>query len=204
MTKQQAADWLLKQSDGHRPGDYTFDEVVQLLVEHKEKEAGMKWPKVISHDQLLRILRKVSLFDLSDCEFEYSDIGDTEFWINALSNGNGTVVDSIKWDGNIFWMMNNGGDFSPLNPMSQAFAVLISQPSPPDTGLREALEKINEKISYLDKEVNDFNIGKTSVRIGSARHLDYIRKNAMNAGLLIAKEIIDELQALNPTANGHE
>lgn len=92
----------------------------------------------MTQETMLRVFKKVSLIDISECEFEYGDglSADSNgwksieegLWINAMVGGK--VVDAIKWDGNIFWMMNNDGSMSPLNPMMPAFieAGLLPQP----------------------------------------------------------------------------
>lgn len=73
----------------------------------------------MTYEALLHVFKQVSLIDLSDCKFEYGDDGNKKF-INAGE----PVVDSIMYDGNIFWMMNNDCSFSPLNPMKKAFQAL--------------------------------------------------------------------------------
>lgn len=85
--------------------------------------------KKMTNKVLLRVFKKVSLIDLSECEFEYGNGDESDkngwtaveegLWINAMIGGR--VVDAIKWDGNIFWMMNNDGSMSPLNPQLPAF-----------------------------------------------------------------------------------
>ena len=86
----------------------------------------------MTKENLLKVFKGVSLFDLSECEFEY---GDDDLWINAILNGR--VIDAISWDGNIFWMMNNDGSFAPLNPMIEGFKIANIQLSAPNTGKPE-------------------------------------------------------------------
>lgn len=75
----------------------------------------------MTKEKLIHVFKSVSLFDLSDCEFETNN--DEEVcWVNAVKNG--SVIDAIEWDGNIFRMMDNGGDFHPLNPMVSAFSAM--------------------------------------------------------------------------------
>lgn len=114
---------------------YLFGQLDQKK-EWQEKEGEGRWPTKVTNEELLQVFKKVSLLDLSGCEFEFGDGHDEDsngwktiedgIWINAIIGGR--VIDAIKWDGNIFWMMNNGGDFSPLNPMSEAFSVLGQAP----------------------------------------------------------------------------
>lgn len=113
----------------------------------------------MTKETLLRVFKKVSLMGLSDCEFEYGDgFNEDEhgwksieegLWINAMTGGK--VVDAIKWDGNIFWMMNNDGSMSPLNPMMPAFieARLVPESIPEDSG-QGGWEAFKELDIYLD------------------------------------------------------
>lgn len=78
----------------------------------------------MTQEILLEVFKKVSLYDLSEATFEHGD-EDGEMYINAL-RGLGSVFDAIKYDGNLFWMMNTGGDFSLLNPMVDAFMIYIT------------------------------------------------------------------------------
>lgn len=82
----------------------------------KDVEAAAK---DMDNETLLKVFKGVSLFDLSDCEFEYGQ--DEVSWINA--NQGGRVIDAIQWDGNIFLMMNNNCSFSPLNPMRKGYSI---------------------------------------------------------------------------------
>jgi hypothetical protein len=75
----------------------------------------------MTKELLIHILKSVSLYDLSGYIFEYGS-DDNEHWCNAMDNGR--VADAILWDGNIFKMLDNNGDFHPLNPMVSAFEAM--------------------------------------------------------------------------------
>lgn len=77
----------------------------------------------MNQEILIEIFKKVSLFDLSEAQFETFNDLNGHWTINA-TNGD-RVYDAIKYDGNLFWMMNNNGSFSLLNPMIDAFEILI-------------------------------------------------------------------------------
>ena len=68
----------------------------------------------IQNSELVEIIKQVSLFHLSECEFEFGEDG--ERWVNALFGGK--VIDSLKLVGDNVEMMNNNGSFSAINPIS--------------------------------------------------------------------------------------
>lgn len=125
--------------------------------EPNEKVEG--W--VMDKERLIAVFKEVSLFDLSDCEFEYGTEDDVkECWANALANGR--VIDSISWDGNIFRMMDNDGTFKPLNPMIDGFGAAgllqskegwVSVETPPEIGVRVylAIDSIGETYTCIGK-----------------------------------------------------
>lgn len=77
----------------------------------------------MNQEILIEIFKKVSLFDLSEAQFEtFNDLED--HWTINATNGD-RVYDAMKYDGNLFWMMNNNGTFDLLNPMIDAFEILI-------------------------------------------------------------------------------
>lgn len=77
----------------------------------------------MDRDILLELFKKVSLYDLSECTFEYID-EEGEMCINAKDKNN-RVVDSIVYDGNIFHIMVQGEGFQPIKPMIDVFRHLI-------------------------------------------------------------------------------
>lgn len=111
------------------------------MKEQTSEEGG----KTLTKEVLIKVIKGVSLFDLSECTFEY-DQDETEQWINALQAGR--VIDSIVWDRNIFKMMNNDGSFAPLNPMLKGYELANVLPSTPsqDVDVDKAAE---EAISLL-------------------------------------------------------
>lgn len=76
----------------------------------------------MTKEDLKTVFSKVSLYDLSNAEFEYGEDGG-EKWLNAHLNG--VVFDAIAFNGNVFGMMNNDGTFDQLNPMTDAFHILL-------------------------------------------------------------------------------
>lgn len=92
---------------------------------------GMIINEVESHGNkfipIIEILKKTSLLDLSDCKFDvYQD--EEKFtqvvYVNA-EDENGRVIDSMYYDSNIFWHMNNGGGYNPTNPQSEPQEMLL-------------------------------------------------------------------------------
>lgn len=77
----------------------------------------------MDRDILLELFKKVTLYDLSECTFEYID-EEGEMCINAKDKNN-RVVDSIIYDGNIFHIMVQGEGFQPIKPMVDVFRQLI-------------------------------------------------------------------------------
>ena len=72
---------------------------------------------------LIYIIKKISLFDLSDCIFEYDEDYDEDgIYVNAVYEGR--VIDSITFDGNMFRCMNNDGSFDFYNPQHLALDLL--------------------------------------------------------------------------------
>ncbi len=126
---------------------YVLSAIAEVLESLNKKDTGEgKEDECMTKEILLKVFKKVSLLDLSECEFEFGD-GLSEdkdgwktiedgLWINAMTDG--AVVDAIKWDGNIFWMMNNDGSMSPLNPMMSAFieAGIVPQPVSPANNIK--------------------------------------------------------------------
>lgn len=142
-------DWDLK-NVAHF-GDFGEDAEVIEWLDESSSPAGMEDDKM-TEQKLIGILKKVSLFDLSDCVFEFIfDNEDGEMCVNA--NENGRVVDAIIYDGNIFHMMNNDGGFYPLNPMIDAFKLLIHPQSHSrvgESGLYKFTERGFEKLIEED------------------------------------------------------
>lgn len=68
----------------------------------------------MTEDEAIDIFKMCSLFDLSECTFEFSENDET--WINATLNGR--VIDSIQFVGDNVEMTNNDGTFSAINPIS--------------------------------------------------------------------------------------
>lgn len=131
LTVEDAERWLIDEYEGEKVASVSFTEMTKLLHEYFidatkavsmefERIKGLRWVNgfKMTNEILLKVFKKVSLLDLSDCEFEYGG-SDEDMFINALNGGR--VVDAISWDGNIFKMMNNDGSMSPLNPMVDGY-----------------------------------------------------------------------------------
>ena len=116
-----------------------LDESIEPCATSSENYWKQRYDVEMDEQKLIEIFKRVSLWDLSECKFEYEKEDTGNHWCNAELNGR--VIDSIIWDGNIFSMMNNNGTFSPLNPM------LYYSPSP--TGDRDC-EELKERISELE------------------------------------------------------
>ena len=99
----------------------------------------------MTEKMLIHIFKKVSLYDLSECEFESSNDED-ECWVNAVKNG--TVIDAIYYDGNLFKMMDNGGGFALLNPMCDAFKAMEEYASQPMSA-----EQVEERFMDTSKTI---------------------------------------------------
>lgn len=77
----------------------------------------------MTEQEFIELFKLCSLFDLSDCTFEF---GDSERFINAEFNGR--IVDCIQIvSGDCVMMMNNDRTFSPVNPQSQCFLFFLSK-----------------------------------------------------------------------------
>jgi hypothetical protein len=77
----------------------------------------------MTEEEAILLFKKVSLFDLSECEFEFGENYST--WINA--NFKGRIIDSIKFVGDNVEMMNNDGTFSAINPIHSVFEFYLSK-----------------------------------------------------------------------------
>lgn len=78
----------------------------------------------MTEEEFIELFKKCSLFDLSECVFEFSE--SYEVWINAVHNG--VVIDGIKIEsGDCVMMMNNDGGYSPINPQSECMAWFLSK-----------------------------------------------------------------------------
>lgn len=77
----------------------------------------------ITEEEAIEVFKKVSLFDLSECQFEFGE--NYTYWINA--NLNGRVIDSINFVGDNIEMMNSDGTYSPLNPIATVLQYYLSK-----------------------------------------------------------------------------
>ena len=123
-----------------------LDESIEPCATSSENYWKQRYDVEMDEQKLIEIFKRVSLWDLSECKFEYEKEDTGNHWCNAELNGR--VIDSIIWDGNIFSMMNNNGTFSPLNPM------LYYSPSP--TGDRDC-EELKKALSGLYLSIVDKN-----------------------------------------------
>ena len=113
----------------HDNGTYVvewLDETPTTTVASPVSEEGGIEEKIRNMDDktMEAVIKAVSLIDLSECYFEHG-YEDHMKYVNALSPRS-IVVDSMQFDGNLFWMMNNSGSFSLLNPMYKAYQVVAS------------------------------------------------------------------------------
>ena len=77
----------------------------------------------MTEEEAIDVFKMVSLFDLSECKFEFGENG--ERWINASFGGR--VIDSIKFIGDNIEMMNNDGTFSAVNPIAFVMSYYLSK-----------------------------------------------------------------------------
>ncbi len=77
----------------------------------------------ITEDQMVEIFKKISLFDLSECQFEHGADDKECKWVNAIMGG--SVIDCIEYDGHLFYTMNNDGTFDPINPQWEVTVILL-------------------------------------------------------------------------------
>jgi|SRR6478736_318548 len=78
---------------------------------------------------IIEILKAVSLFDLSQCKFEYGieengEIYNDEYWINSLKSESEILVDSLMFDENIFTYAMHDEKYKPAEPQHEAFSLL--------------------------------------------------------------------------------
>lgn len=66
---------------------------------------------------MIEMIKELSLYNLSKCEFELSGFEDDIFYVNAHDGGR--VIDWLSFDGNIFEL-----DGKTLNPQYEAFELL--------------------------------------------------------------------------------
>lgn len=66
----------------------------------------------MTEEEKVCVFKIVSLFDLSECEFEFGDN-----WVNAVFKGR--VIDAIQFIGANIESMNNDGTFSAINKISK-------------------------------------------------------------------------------------
>ncbi len=78
----------------------------------------------MTEELLIKIFKKVSLQDLSGAEFSYARHGD--IWHRSEAYKKDKIVDAIKYEGNNFYMLNNDGSYSLLNPMIDAFKIMFN------------------------------------------------------------------------------
>jgi hypothetical protein len=71
---------------------------------------------------LVQILARISLLDLSECEFEVGEFAN-KYWVKA-STKEGKHMDSLSFDGNLFTSANNDESFSFTNPQHEALVML--------------------------------------------------------------------------------
>lgn len=88
----------------------------------KEVKLLLRQLSDITAEECVEVFKLCSLFDLSDCEFEF---GEGNQWINASIDGR--VIDAIQFVGDNIEMMNNDGAFSAINPISPIFHYYLSK-----------------------------------------------------------------------------
>lgn len=77
----------------------------------------------ITEEEAIEVFKMCSLFDLSECVFEFGE--NYETWINAEKDGR--VIDAIKFVGDNIEMMNNKDGFSAINPISGVTKYYLSK-----------------------------------------------------------------------------
>lgn len=75
-----------------------------------------------TEQELVNIFKKISLLDLSECQFEHGISKDLR-WVNAIMDG--AVIDAMEYDGHLFYAMNNDGTFDPINSQWEIAAILL-------------------------------------------------------------------------------
>lgn len=93
-----------------------------VLLKDKSVKPILRRLESITDDELITVFKSISLFDLSECQFECG-FGKEERWINAIKDG--SVVDAIEYNGHLFYTMNNDGTFDPVNPQWEVAALLL-------------------------------------------------------------------------------
>lgn len=71
---------------------------------------------------IIEILKKASLFDLSDCTFDVYEV-DNSIYVNAENKDR--TIDSLCYDFNIFYSMDNDLGYNPTNPQSELQDLLL-------------------------------------------------------------------------------
>lgn len=97
---------------------------ILLPLEYLTKEIEHEGKQVIP---IVEILKKTSLLDLSECKFEVwedEEKHNTVVYVNA-ENKNGRVIDSMFYDNDLFWHMDNDGSFDPTNPQREPQEMLL-------------------------------------------------------------------------------
>ncbi|MDA3614693.1 hypothetical protein [Polluticaenibacter yanchengensis] len=72
---------------------------------------------------IVKILKRTSLIDLSKCEFEIY-IEDNEIYVNAHLNRR-IIIDSMYYDYNLFFHMENSRNYKATNPQSEPQNILL-------------------------------------------------------------------------------
>lgn len=130
---------------------YHKDDVIAAMHQYHSQFEGrgegvLSNLQEMNHDILIHILKKVSLIDLSECEFE-KGYDETLIYINALKGS--VVIDAISYDGNLFRMMNNDESFEPLNPMISAYVAWTDYPAPLPSTKGEESELWNNVVATV-------------------------------------------------------